>query len=109
MNNFNKIIRKRGEKSAEYYTIVHNRYAAILGLSSIVLAFPYHIPDYIPEIVVAISKCVSDPSPIQGRVRKTFLEFKSTHQETWDVDKLLFKEEELYQITDLLISPSYYA
>jgi len=107
----NKITHMRGHEKndVKYYNALNSRYTAVLGLCSIILAFPYHIPDFLPEIVVAISQCVSDPSPIQGTVRKMFLEFKFTHQETWDVDKLHFNEEDLYQITDLLISPSYYA
>ena len=110
MLNENKITRKRGqEKDAAYYSTVNSRYTAVLGLCAIILSFPYNMPDFLPEIIVTITKCISDPSPIQGTVRKTFLEFKSTHQETWDVDKLLFKEEDLYLITDLLISPNYYA
>ena len=92
-----------------YYTTLNARHAAVLGLCSLVLSYPYSLPSFLPDCVVAISKCVSDPSPIQGTVRKTFLEFKSTHQENWELDKKLFNEEDLYLISDLLISPSYYA
>lgn len=106
----NQIVRKRGqEKDGKYYATVNARHAAVLGLCSLILSYPYTIPSFLPECIVAISKCVSDPSPIQGTVRKTFLEFKSTHQENWDQDKKVFKEEDLYLISDLLISPSYYA
>lgn len=90
-------------------SLLGKRHTAVLGLCSIILAFPYSIPYWLTDIIVLVCECVNNPSPIQGTVRSTFLEFKRTHQDTWESDKLLFREDELYVLGDLLISPSYYA
>jgi proteasome activator subunit 4 len=42
------------------------RHGAILGLSSLVLAFPYHVPDWMPDLLIVLAKCISDPAPISA-------------------------------------------
>ena len=44
---------------------VLTRHAAVLGLSCLVDAFPYEVPKWMPEILVKLAECVSDPAPIQ--------------------------------------------
>ena len=61
------------------------------------------------DVLVAIAESGSNPSPIPETVRKTFGEFKRTHQDNWEQHKQVFTEDELYIISDLLISPGYYA
>eukprot|EP00049_Salpingoeca_infusionum_P008909 m.148042 g.148042 ORF g.148042 m.148042 type:complete len:72 (-) comp14167_c0_seq13:5808-6023(-) len=41
--------------------------------------------------------------------RKALNDFWRTHQETWHTFKSQFTEDEQYMLTDLLISPTYYA
>jgi proteasome activator subunit 4 len=74
-----------------------------------VLAFPYEIPQWMPQVLVALAECNSNPSPIPESIRKMFREFKRTHQDNWAKQKEVFTDDELYVITDLLISPGYYA
>eukprot|EP00051_Salpingoeca_urceolata_P016044 m.211609 g.211609 ORF g.211609 m.211609 type:complete len:64 (+) comp18575_c0_seq8:5907-6098(+) len=62
-----------------------------------------------PEILVLLADHITDPEPIRATVRKTMSEFWRTHQDNWRDMKPSFTEEQLYSITDLLISPSYYA
>jgi len=45
----------------------------------------------------------------QSTVRKTFSDFRRTHTDTWHEDMLQFDEDQLSLLTDMLISPSYYA
>ena len=45
----------------------------------------------------------------QVSVKKTLQEFKRTHQDNWQDHKQKFSEDELNVLTDLLVSPSYYA
>ena len=47
-----------------YNTLVGSRHAGILGLCSLVLAFPYDVPEFIPKILVLLAKCAGNPSPI---------------------------------------------
>ncbi|KAJ3272314.1 hypothetical protein HDV01_005748 [Terramyces sp. JEL0728] len=102
--------RNRGEKSPENYSLlVTKRHAAILGLSSLVLAFPYDVPDWMPSVLVLLAQCANDPSPISTSITLTFGEFKRTHQDSWDYHKSKFTEQELYTVSDLLYSPGYYA
>ncbi|KAJ3319363.1 hypothetical protein HDV06_006390 [Boothiomyces sp. JEL0866] len=102
--------RKKGEKPPESYSLlVTKRHAAILGLSSLVLAFPYDVPEWMPSVLVLLAQCANDPSPISTSITLTFGEFKRTHQDSWDYHKSKFNEQELYTVSDLLYSPGYYA
>ncbi|RKP22470.1 hypothetical protein SYNPS1DRAFT_20023, partial [Syncephalis pseudoplumigaleata] len=84
------------------------RHAGALGLSSLLMAYPYHVPAWMPDVIVRLSKCLADPEPIRSTVRKTFAEFKRTHQDTWREDSQQFSEEQREELADLLVSPSYY-
>ena len=46
------------------------RHAGVLGLCACVTAFPYDVPDFIPEILMTLSTHVDDPQPIQVRPKK---------------------------------------
>jgi proteasome activator subunit 4 len=102
--------RQRGqESSSEFQDLLIKRHGTVLILSALVLAFPYDIIDWMPNVLVAISRCASDPSPVGAEVSKTFSEFRRTHQDNWHEDKLKFTEDQLYDLSDLLVSSSYYA
>lgn len=45
----------------------------------------------------------------QTTVKKTLMDFKRTHQDNWEEHKMKFSEDQLSILTDLLVSPSYYA
>jgi len=45
----------------------------------------------------------------QGSVRKCLSEFRRTHHDNWQEHKLNFNESQLSILTDILISPNYYA
>ena len=55
-----------------------------------------------------VGKRNTDPEPIKQTVQRTLGEFWRTHSDTWHKIKPMFTEDQLYLITDLLISPSYY-
>jgi len=93
----------------EYNRILIKRHAGVLGLSSLVQAFPYEIPKWLPEVLCSIALCINNPSPIHPTVKKTYADFKRTHQDTWHEYIQKFNDEQLSILTDLLISPSYYA
>ena len=43
------------------------RHAGVLGLSSCIKAFPYDVPDWMPQMLVEIGEHLHDPNPIQVR------------------------------------------
>ncbi|KAJ3092428.1 hypothetical protein HK102_007439 [Quaeritorhiza haematococci] len=97
------------EEKEKYATALVKRHAGVLGLASLVQAFPYEVPKWMPNVLVKLAAAISDPSPIGPTIQKTFTEFRRTHQDTWHEDMTVFTEDQLYLLSDLLISPSYYA
>ncbi|KAJ2642127.1 Proteasome activator BLM10, partial [Coemansia sp. RSA 1694] len=95
--------------SAAYSRLALTRHAGVLGLSCLVLAFPYTIPDWLPEVLVLLAGCIDDPNPIQSTVQRTFAEFRRTHMDTWHEDRKRFTSSQLELLTDMLVSPCYYA
>ena len=84
-------------------------HSGILGLCAIVEAYPYDVPKFVPEILIELEKHLHDPQPIPKTIKKTLQEFKRTHQDNWAEHKLKFTEDQLLIMTDLLVSPNYYA
>ena len=41
------------------------RHAGVLGLSAYVQAYPYEVPEFMPQILMDLSEHVNDPQPIQ--------------------------------------------
>ncbi|KAK7103315.1 proteasome activator complex subunit 4B-like [Littorina saxatilis] len=85
------------------------RHAGVLGLSACVQAYPYDVPEFIPQVLMDLSIHVNDPQPIQMTVKKTLSDFRRTHHDNWHDHKLMFTDDQLVVLTDLLISPNYYA
>lgn len=84
------------------------RHAAVLGCCAFIKAYPYDVPDFLPDIFNNLGKHLNDPQPIPATIRKTLGDFKRTHHDNWEVHKLKFTEEELTVLTDLTVPPSYY-
>lgn len=85
------------------------RHGIVLRGSGIILAEPHVLSKTLPALLTALSFYISDRSPISPLVRLTFNEFRRTHQDTWNMDRQLFDEDQLDAIGELLIAPSYYA
>lgn len=88
---------------------IRRRHGAVLGLSSMVVSSPYHVPEWMPSVLVALSGCMHDPPPISTGARKLFADFMRTHRDEWQTHKAAFTEYELEVVSELLTSPSYYA
>ncbi|KAL9538165.1 hypothetical protein MBANPS3_011145 [Mucor bainieri] len=89
---------------------VLHKHAGVLGISSLINAFPYEVPEWMPVILCQLADCISDPAAeIQATIRKTFSDFRRTHSDTWHEDMLKFDQDQLSVLNDMLISPSYYA
>ncbi|CAG0906230.1 unnamed protein product [Cyprideis torosa] len=85
------------------------KHGGILGLCAYVRAFPYDVPQRLPEVLMAVGKHVVDKEPIRTTVTKVLSDFKRTHYDNWRDHKSMFTEDQLAMLTDWLISPSYYA
>jgi proteasome activator subunit 4 len=88
---------------------ISERQGIMLGFSSLVSAFPYQVPDWMPGVLIEMARYASNPSAVSGIVCSTFAEFKRTHQDSWEIDKRAFTEEQLYTISEFLLPTSYYA
>jgi len=85
------------------------RHASVLGLSAIISAFPYEVPDWMPSILAFLANRASgDRGMISISVKKTLGDFKKTHQDTWLMDQKLFDEDEL-EALEGVFSSNYFA
>ncbi|KAL0214447.1 hypothetical protein P9112_006631 [Eukaryota sp. TZLM1-RC] len=85
------------------------RHAGCLGLAAIVLAYPYEVPDYLPEIIVELAKHAPDPDPIGSLVRKVIRDFWQTHYEQWEaVHMKQFSEIQLEALKSCIVSQAHY-
>ncbi|KAI8373532.1 hypothetical protein EDC96DRAFT_498664 [Choanephora cucurbitarum] len=95
---------------AGFANAVLQKHAGVLGISCLINAFPYEVPEWMPSVLCQLAECISDPAAeIQATIRKTFSDFRRTHTDTWHEDMLKFDEDQLSVMSDMLISPSYYA
>ncbi|XP_013404552.1 proteasome activator complex subunit 4 [Lingula anatina] len=85
------------------------RHAGVLGLSACIQAYPYDVPGFMPQVLMDLSDHVDDPQPIQMTVKKTLSDFRRTHHDNWMDHKQKFTDDQLVVLTDLLVSPNYYA
>uniref|UniRef100_A0A8C3A4M3 Uncharacterized protein n=1 Tax=Cyclopterus lumpus TaxID=8103 RepID=A0A8C3A4M3_CYCLU len=85
------------------------RHAGVLGLSACILSSPYDVPDWMPQILMDLSNHLNDPQPIEMTVKKTLSEFRRTHHDNWQEHRQCFTDDQLLVLTDLLVSPCYYA
>ena len=51
--------------SAEFLV---KRHSGVLGLSSLIEACPYSVPEWLPEVLVQVASHNHDPAPIQVRI-----------------------------------------
>ena len=72
-------------------------------------ASPYDVPDHLPEVITYICHFVNDPEPIQDSAKKCLSEFKRTHHDNWQENKLKFTEEQLNTLSETTVSQNYYA
>lgn len=101
--------RRGGKRPSLEGEKLFKRHGAVLALSSMVTSSPYSVPEWMPSVLVALSGCVNDPPPISTGVRELFGDFMRTHRDEWQTHKLAFKPDELDVVSELLVSPSYYA
>uniref|UniRef100_A0A673BIM3 Proteasome activator subunit 4b n=1 Tax=Sphaeramia orbicularis TaxID=375764 RepID=A0A673BIM3_9TELE len=101
-----RLPKARGELAS---TDLVRRHAGVLGLSACILSSPYDVPQWMPQILMDLSDHLNDPQPIEMTVKKTLSEFRRTHHDNWQEHRQCFTDDQLLVLTDLLVSPCYYA
>ncbi|PVU99770.1 hypothetical protein BB560_005447 [Smittium megazygosporum] len=104
-----KILHKNNKNTTQYNRILFEKRANVLGLSCIILAFPYTIPEWMPKALVSLADCVYSPTVISSVASATFKKFKQSRLDTWEFDRLKFSEDQLDLLSEVLVSASYYA
>merc|ERR1711915_567695 len=99
----------KDEWQAKQTRAVIRRHSGIVGICAIVSSCPYDIPPYLPRLLMVLGDRLHDPQPIPATVKRVLQDFKRTHQDNWIEHKEKFTEDQLTVLTDLLVSPSYYA
>ncbi|KAJ2896893.1 putative proteasome activator subunit 4 protein [Zalerion maritima] len=87
------------------------RHAAVLGLGSLIEAFPYATPPpkWMPEVLAHLATRAAGDPGIVGKATKSILsEFKKTRQDSWSVDQKYFTTEQLDDLEGVLWK-SYFA
>lgn len=51
-------------QSRKKKTTIHRRHAAVLGLCAYIQAYPYDVPDFLPDIFTHLRPRLNDPQPI---------------------------------------------
>lgn len=100
----NVVNKSEGEANA-----VRARHSGVLGLCAFISAYPYEVPEFVPNVFEHLGAHLNDPQPIPATIRKTMGDFKRTHHDNWEVHQLKFTEDQLAVLSDLTIPPSYYA
>eukprot|EP00026_Physarum_polycephalum_P000239 Phypoly_transcript_00239.p1 GENE.Phypoly_transcript_00239~~Phypoly_transcript_00239.p1 ORF type:complete len:1800 (+),score=287.16 Phypoly_transcript_00239:113-5512(+) len=100
------------ELSAHFLALIKGteRHAGVLGLAAIIGAHPYDLPQWMPDILVALAHQVGGKtSSITDTAKKGLMEFWRTHQDTWFEEQHQFTPEQRDALKERLTAPSYYA
>ncbi|KAI9714363.1 MAG: hypothetical protein M1820_000324 [Bogoriella megaspora] len=100
-----------GTPTPEQNKLTLTRHAAVLGLGSLVSAFPYTSPPpaWLPGVLATLaSKASGDPGMVGKSVKTILADFKKTRQDTWHVDVKAFEPEQLEDLEGVLWK-SYFA
>eukprot|EP01083_Nonionella_stella_P047447 126976_1 len=104
---------KKGEtdktKLDEASRAMLTRHAGVLGLSALVHAHPYTLPDWLPPVLAFMTEFTRDPLPIGPPTKKMFNIFKQTHQDSWHEFREQFSEDELNKFNEVTGTFHYFA
>ncbi|KAL9064311.1 MAG: hypothetical protein Q9157_007876 [Trypethelium eluteriae] len=100
-----------GTPTPEQNRLILTRHAAVLGLGSLISAFPYTSPppSWLPGVLATLAaKASADPGMVGKSVKTILSDFKKTRQDTWHVDVKAFEPEQLEDLEGVLWK-SYFA
>ncbi|KAF7320019.1 hypothetical protein MKEN_00785900 [Mycena kentingensis (nom. inval.)] len=111
-NRFLALARKTtlpGRRDPGYADALRALHSAILGLCALIESFPYTVEPWMPPLTEVLAAHATDPPPISTTIKDCAADFKKTHQDTWHTDQLLFDEDQLQNLSTMLVGTSYYA
>ena len=86
---FTERIPKKIQRTSEFSKDGLIQYhSGVLGLCSIVRAFPYKIPDFVPPILNEIGKHLHGPQIVAATAKRNLKVFKTSHQFSYTEDKM---------------------
>ncbi|KAF2020543.1 hypothetical protein BU24DRAFT_339098 [Aaosphaeria arxii CBS 175.79] len=103
--------RNPGTPTPDHNKLILTRHAAVLGLGSLIQAFPYMSPPpaWLPDVLATLArKAASDPGMVGKSVKSILADFKKTRQDTWHADVKAFETEQLEDLEGVLWK-SYFA
>ncbi|GAA5988215.1 hypothetical protein JCM11641_001615, partial [Rhodosporidiobolus odoratus] len=100
---------KEGKEVAGYQPALLAAHSAVLGISSLLKAFPYEVPPFVPSILLEMGRHSTSPPPVSMTVRATLRDWKASHSDGWHEDQKAFTSDQLVDLQDLLSGGSYYA
>ncbi|KAL1690120.1 hypothetical protein GGG16DRAFT_125867 [Schizophyllum commune] len=90
-----------------YADALRKLHSAILGLCALIQSAPYTVEPWMPPLTDVLASHATDPPPISTTIRKTAGDFKKTHQDTWHTDQKAFDEDQLQNLSTMLVGTSY--
>jgi proteasome activator subunit 4 len=129
-NRFVALARKSrlpARRDAGYADALKALHSAILGLCALIESYPYTVETWMPPLTdsayparicrgwmltathTVLATHATDPPPISTTIRKCASEFKKTHQDTWHKDQAAFDEDQLQNLSTMLVGTSYCA
>ncbi|KZT23745.1 hypothetical protein NEOLEDRAFT_1135845 [Neolentinus lepideus HHB14362 ss-1] len=111
-NRFVALARKTklpSRQDPQYADKLRTLHSAILGICALMESFPYSVEKWMPPLTEVLARHSTDPPPVSTTIRKCASEFKKTHQDTWHKDQQAFNEDQLQDLSTMLVGTSYYA
>lgn len=105
-----KLPNKNEVSDTEFAELVRKKHSGIFGLSSVLGAHTYDLPSWMPDVLLRFARHVNDPEPICNTVKSSIMEFWRTHSDMWEAEFVhMFTSDQINELHQLLIAPSYYA
>lgn len=96
-----RIQKSNGEKAPlpeGFQEALLKKHAGVLGLSSLIDAFPYEVPKWMPEVLVQLAGCISEPAAIQVCCLLRFFNFTFMPSKPVNTDQSnVFHHSQLYE------------
>ncbi|KAA0157753.1 hypothetical protein FNF29_00327 [Cafeteria roenbergensis] len=76
---------------------------------AVLQSFPYTMPAFLPRLAVALAEMAAFPPPVRDSAREALAEFRRTHGDTWETDRLRFTRDQLDAVGSLGSTSAMYA